>query len=1200
MTGFTPFDILSVPLRGTRLIEASAGTGKTFTITHLILRLIAEARLDISRILAVTFTEAATMELRERIRRTLNQARSLVDAPDMSDNSVAAAVVRQAVQLNDSTTVAKALKKAILSFDDAGVFTIHGFCNRILHQFAFESSLRFDMELVTDQSRFVQEVADDFWRRTFGRAPRIICAVAMAKGLSARDLAGFSRVLTDKPALELVPAAGETDPAPALIQIFDDARRLWQRERDAIMEMLRADNRLSRNQRAFKLETLERYAADLERVFDGSVDPAGLTAIHCFSTDFIWNSVKPSMADKGMPEHPFFDLCQRFVLTENALAVHYRHAFRHFLEQELSRRKQDSNVRYFSDLLSGLHRALSADRHNLLASAVRNQYQAVLIDEFQDTDPIQYDIFDRLFGVDTHALFLIGDPKQSIFAFRSADIFSYIHAANDIPLARKYALPWNWRSETGLVEAVNHLFSQAENPFVLGDGIDFTPVAAAPDNTGNRLPLRIDAHEAGRVKLWFIGADEQGRLGKLNKEPAREVVMDAVADEISSLLNRSAAGRVLVGDRPLGPADIAVLITRNRDAGRIKDRLTKMNIPAVISRTGSVFLSAEARSMERLLMAMAAPTDYRRVNTALADDLIGCSAKDIQAFVENNQKQDQYEYHLRNFSEYHELWQSSGFIRGFRRFMSDYQVRLRLLGFPDGERRLTNVLHLSELIHRTAVQNRLGMNGLLDWIAEKREAEEEAPDDEQLRLERDDDAVQIVTIWKSKGLQYPVVFCPFLWDKAAAVGTGDVFFHEGRKLKLDIGTDDINHARAAEREKLSELVRLLYVAVTRAVNRCYLVYGKIGDPGRSGITALDYVMTGGLPEKGLLDELKKRKKELDAEGLFDLARQKLGPASAFVHLERYRRRASAPCSLAKDTGQGILRRKHFPHDQIDQEWGIASFTHLTVHGRSSFHPPEDNRVKRDEFTVFDFPAGAVPGLCVHSIFEQLDFSLSSPEETRALIASALNRYGLDDSSSAGHRWRDILFRMVEDVLRAPVLPHDSGFALGRLSADRMIPEMEFYYPVRRLTADTIRSVLGRPSIENDESYESLTTGSERLEFKPIHGYMRGFIDLVFEHQGRFYVLDWKTNHLGYDFQDYAFPRLRRCMTEASYYLQYYIYTVALHRYLGARLPDYDYDDRFGGVIYLFVRGVSPDIPGNGVYYDRPDKTAVMAFDRALG
>jgi len=352
---------------------------------------------------------------------------------------------------------------------------------------------------------------------------------------------------------------------------------------------------------------------------------------------------------------------------------------------------------------------------------------------------------------------------------------------------------------------------------------------------------------------------------------------------------------------------------------------------------------------------------------------------------------------------------------------------------------------------------------------------------------------------------------------------------------------------------------------------------------------------------------------MDAEKLYDLMTGRISDDMELVNLTRHAPPPVVPYGPIGSGEQGVLKQRVFAGNRIDQEWGIASFTHLAFRGRAAGLPRDEGEIKKDESskkissedrspvtTIFDFPAGAVPGLCVHSIFERLDFSLSGRDDTRQLIDAALRQYGLDQTSSAGTSWNDVVYQMIRDVLQAPLLPHDARFTLGTLSRARIITELEFYYPVSRLSAGKIQAVLRDLAPEGDERLQAFADSSEHLEFRPVHGYMRGFIDLVFEHEGKYYLLDWKTNHLGYDIRDYDFPCLCRCVAEASYFLQYYIYTVALHRYLSLRLPDYNYDTHFGGVVYLFVRGVNPDIPGNGVYFDRPSAAVTDGLNQVLG
>ncbi|MCP3952226.1 MAG: UvrD-helicase domain-containing protein, partial [Desulfobacterales bacterium] len=500
-----------------------------------------------------------------------------------------------------------------------------------------------------------------------------------------------------------------------------------------------------------------------------------------------------------------------------------------YLKTELARRKQAANVQSFDDLLTAVQKALASDPASPLARAIREKFDAALIDEFQDTDPIQYDIFKTAFNRPGRRLFLIGDPKQAIYGFRGADVFAYLRAAAEIPDGRKYTLTENWRSATDLVAATNHFFDTAANPFVLEKTIAFHSVQAAEKSGGNRAPLRIEGDSPENLILWFINRDTADSGDKSpTKDQAREAAAGATVYEIARLLNLAAHGQARLGDRPVRPSDIAILVTRNVDAQLFKDQLGQLQIPAVITRSENIFATNEAREVEHILAAAASPGSPINLNTALATDLLGCPADTLRAYTEDEAALPDYEQHMDRFAKYHDMWQAQGFIRMFRSLLADYDVPGNLLAQPHGERQLTNVLHLSELIHAAAFENDLGLNGVLSWISEQKLSEEES-EAQELRLERDDEAVQILTVFRSKGLQYPIVFCPFMWQQNAAVSRGnDLVYHAADQLCLDIGAvaSGSSHWNRAAMENLSELVRLLYVAVTRAANRCYLSCGK--------------------------------------------------------------------------------------------------------------------------------------------------------------------------------------------------------------------------------------------------------------------------------------------------------------------------------------------------------------------------------------
>jgi len=1209
---FRPLDLIRMPLEGVSLIEASAGTGKTYTIANLFLRLILEKDLEVHQILVVTFTEAATKELRDRIRRNLNAAlQELVNPGACGDETIAQITAAVSASKSVETSVHK-LHRAVICFDEASIFTIHGFCKRVLDENAFESAIMFDTELVTDQRPVIREITDDFWRRHFAGTTCFFNALAVRHGLQYGRLTALAERLTSSPTLTIIPAAAAITPEE-LTRRHTDLKREWFKSKENLEALLRSEKSgFKKSGKPFHGGGLDGWLSKLNGACSDSPAPEDLGSIELFTTDHLTRRLKKGF---DFPAHRFFDLCQAYCDAEREYNVWIQQYYAAYLKTELSRRKQDANIQFFDDLLATVHNALQADGQGSLARAIRRKFDAALIDEFQDTDPIQYEIFNTLFNRSDKRLFLIGDPKQSIYGFRGADIFAYIRAAKNIPDRQKYTLDENWRSESVFVEAANCFFSPAENPFVLGDKIVYNPVQAAAQSLGNRFPLTVAGDHPGNLVLWFINRkNSQADGGTPNKEQARQAASNAVVYEISRLLALAARGKATLGGRPIEPSDCAILVTRNKDAQLMKDRLAEFDIPAVISRAANIFKTDQAREVEQVLAAVSTPGDAVKLNTALATSLIGCPAADIRAWVEGESRSAEQEIHLERFAQYHDLWKSHGFIKMVRTFMLTYDVRRNLLRRPQGERELTNILHLAELIHAAVVENNLGINGVLNWIAAQRTSEEEN-EEQELRLERDDAAVQILTVFRSKGLQYPIVFCPFMWQADADPRGADIVFHEKDRLYLDIGTEQrkLAHKARANRENLSELVRLLYVAITRAQNRCYLTFGRIGTA-----TALDYLLTGGAkPEEEIFTSLKSTIKGMDEDTLLESAGQHIAGCDNLINLAEPVLGAPVPYRPpAADDSSALTCRVFDRPASLSNDWKIASFSMLVSEKISGQPHPAAHRLKADEFTAgqiesqpapansfFAFPGGTLTGSCIHAVFENINFSEPAGAKNQLIIARLLQKYGLDDTAPPNDTAlarTAIVQRMTANVVQTPLLPDSPDFTLGRIPGGHRVPELEFFYPVNRFTPGSLSAIFSEYAITADPDTTAFRKKIGRLEFRPVQGFMRGFIDLVFQYAGKYYLLDWKTNHLGNRYADYAPKILTESMARALYNLQYYIYTVALHKYLESRLPDYDYDRHFGGVFYLFVRGIHPDHPGCGVFHDRPSKGLVEALNDLFG
>jgi exodeoxyribonuclease V beta subunit len=1181
-------DPLSVPLRGRHLIEASAGTGKTWNITTLYLRLLLERNLSVDQILVVTYTNAATAELRGRIRKRLADAVAVLQGGEAPDETLER-YLRPRTEAGWRERDAFCLGLAVRGFDEAAISTIHGACQRILQENAFESGLAFDPELITDQSGLLGEVVRDFWVRHLHDAPRPLVRAA-GKDLSLADLQAIAARLTTQPCLEVIPRGRDADDLAAAIAehqaAFSAAAEIWQSQRDGVLDAL---DPARLNHSHGKREKVEGWAAELDVLFD-SGEPRGCKVVENFTTTMIVTRTK---AKKDPPAHAFFAACERLVAAADrvdmevtASLVALRVAFADEVHLDLARRKLAARKMFFDDLLQRVHQALRAPGGEALAQRIGHRFPAALIDEFQDTDPIQYAIFDRVFGGDERTLFLIGDPKQSIYAFRGADIFSYIRASRDAEAL--HTLTVNWRSDPSLIRAVNTVFDRAE-PFLFPQ-IQFekmSPRPAAEDLLGGS--------EAGRPPFQILLLRRaEGVEQPMGKEEARARLARAVAAEIVRFLH---AGPRIDGGAAR-PSDIAVLCRANFEAEHVQAELRALGVPSVFQGQSSVFEAPEAEEMERILRALADPTDSRAIVAALATVALGSSSASIARM---QTEAAVWDMHVRRFHERHRLWLEAGFVPAFRRLLDDFDVQRRLLSYVDGERRLTNLFHLSELLQRESVESRRGPQSLLEWLARmRRDASARADlarEAAQIRLESDASALQLVTVHKSKGLQYPVVFCPYLWDESKLRDSekNHRLFHDpedGNRAKLDVsGAPSAEHLQFAKDELLAENLRLLYVALTRAKHRCTVVWGGFSGSETSALGYLLHQRSDASSQRASATEAYlKEASDVDLRYDVDQVARRAEGAIEVADLSE----APAPRYEGEGAPPAVLDWRRFGRD-LDQSWRTSSFSALIANrplgvpedeGRDRDEGdvvPEEARVPQSPVVLHELPAGARMGILVHSILEKVDFDA---EEATVGVSAAdiLRRSGMEE------RWAEPLTRGLSQALRTPLAPEE--MRLADIDRSARLSEMEFLFPIgagaeaSRLTRGRLACVFGRH--EGPASRPEYLARLLRLTFGDLSGHLRGFVDLVFRHQDRWFVADYKSNRLGPQPRDYRPDRLLEAMDTHHYFLQYHLYAVALHRHLRHRLVGYDPERHLGGVYYLFLRGMSPDHePGTGVYFDRP-------------
>jgi exodeoxyribonuclease V beta subunit len=774
---------------------------------------------------------------------------------------------------------------------------------------------------------------------------------------------------------------------------------------------------------------------------------------------------------------------------------------------------------------------------------------------------------------------MIGDPKQAIYAFRGGDIFAYLKASKESD--QRFTLEKNYRSAPLLVKGINQIFSDSENPF-LYEPIEFLKVttpAAAKDSL-----VEKDAF-VPPLQFCFFQREEQDldRQGFISKETAAGIIPKLVATDILSLLqsNDLKVARILaINNHPsdpqkINPEDIAVLVRTNLQAEQVQGALSYHNIPSYLSKSGSVFDSRQAIDLHDILWAVMNPDQKGSIKAALCTSVFKFSSDKILAL---DSREELFFAWQDRFREYKEIWEGRGFVSMIMALFHSDEAFLKT-NLKLDERGLTNFYHLVELISQACLKQQLSPYYLWKWYARQlfKDLRDEFSD--ELRLESDKKAVTIVTIHKSKGLEYPIVYLPYLWEGTRRNFHENILFHDPEKdhrLTLDLGSKDHTDSQDHfEKEERAEQRRLLYVALTRASTMCRIIWGGFKSVETSALGSLLHP-NGCKDDPSMLNDLKQLQSLVDQSILVQPYTDKL--PKDFID-----RADSQPSALsAKKT----IR-------EIKAAWKMSSFSAITHSSHvDAFQAREkmsgENGVE-PLITLAQFPKGARTGDLFHSIFETLDFTCQS-KDIQKLVQSKFDLFGFlnPDMIQTGET---SIRQVLETRLTSGIPGETSGFCLKDIHSHQRFTEMEFVFPVQSLQISSVQKAFeqSNPNFKTSGYVKKLS----QLTAQSFKGFLKGFIDLVIHHEDKWYIIDYKSNYLGDTYDQYSQDAMFEAMSEHHYFLQYYLYLVALHRYLTFRLKNYDYDTHFGGVFYLFIRGMHPDFGSQyGVFFDRPGKADI--------
>jgi len=1173
-----------VPLQGKHLIEASAGTGKTYNITRLYLRLLLEKQLPVEQILVMTFTKDATEELRGRVDTFIRHALANWDQLIVEDEFFIA-INQNLGDVNPKIL----LRQALLYLDEAAIFTIHGFCKRVLSQHAFASGLVFNAKMETSCQDIIVQACQDWYRVLAKNTPEQFTQVANFWQNPLSFLSQFSKAIAKHSELDVVDASqieaqflelvqqsinNLENNQPLLTQYLIDVKKGADREKrqEELVSLITWLKRLNEN-----------LAVAKEKMPDGFIDgkryarSAGKTELLA-----VFEPVKAvKLALKTLDKQ--LDKAKALMIVREGI---------YQIRTKITEQKNNANILSFDDLISTLAACLQAEKDTgqQLAQILFEQYPVALVDEFQDTDPLQFSILEALYyHQKTAALYMIGDPKQAIYGFRGGDVFAYLSARKDCD--HQWLMDTNWRSTPMMIAGYNRLFygqtindqdnsantnsnnnSLEPNTDVFGYEIPYLPVKPSPFAKDEVL---IKANEDKALQfIHFV--DDSAK--KAVAQSFRPVMATWCANEIIHLLSEE---NQIDTDKRLSAKDIAILVRDGAEAADIKQALENANLASVfMSNRANLMKSEQAEQLLQLLKGVLFVENERYFSAAIAGDLLDYHPEKYHQLQNDEMAWQALKF---EFEQLRNEWLYKGFISMALKLMHDH-FRLSV---DNQDRILTNLLHLFEIL-QTASQRHRQPQELLYWFEQQSNIDD--PEIEaELRLESDDNLIRIITQHGSKGLEYPVVFVPFATRhkdplKFGASSVTFIEYHdENQQLKLSLDGAE-NAKKAMADEAYAESIRLLYVAVTRAEQRCYLLS-----------TAFDKAESSPLGRA-----LKWHKDQEIEQSLQQLVTDE--PNSTCLRVFSTDNNASELHAQQAPDKIGNLKKGEVAQftGKIERDWWLSSFSALSRnlrHGGVS-SPDRDSAtgqtlddslnksvVLASSLLRFNLAKGAHTGNLLHDILEHTDFALPNWPET---MERPLQKYG---QLTPGYQEHDLQI-WLEQVLTTPLngsfmtnLGGDtSPLSLGSLSKAKTLRESEFYYPMCDAKPEQLTQLLSQHrNMGGDGSVQSIVS---LPAYQKLKGMMHGFIDLIFEHDNKYYICDYKSSHLGDNFEDYDQQAMKTNIEKNHYDLQYLIYALALHRYLKLNLENYNVAEHFGGVYYLYLRGMTNDVAHQncGVYY----------------
>ncbi|CUR53604.1 RecBCD enzyme subunit RecB [Serratia symbiotica] len=1164
---FKKFDPLTIPLFGTQLIEASAGTGKTFTIGILYLRLLlglgkksAFSRpLKVKEILVVTFTDTASEELRIRIQNNINDLYMTC----IYGKSKKPLFLKLLNEINNLSNAIKILYLAKTQIHKMEIYTIHSLCQNILNNNILKSRILFKQTLIKDEILLRQQACTDFWRRYFYPLPLDLARIIYKEWNSPKDLlydlSDFLNI-----SVPIIHPKQKNEETILIrhkknIEYINSIKIHWKKvENDIKNIILQSDI----NKHIYNKKNVSNWLQKInEWTIKETLDYTLPKELKKFKQSILIEKTKKN----NIPYHIIFhDIDKLFSISLTLRDLIIKHALNeihYFIKKE---KKIRSEI-FFNDLINKTKYILYNVEGEKLAKNIRYQYPIAIIDEFQDTDSEQYSIFKKIYiGHKKCGLLLIGDPKQAIYSFRGTDIFTYIRARNEIN--SHYTLETNWRSSPAMVTSINKLFSQIKKPFLF-DQIPFIKINSAKKN--HKLLFKINNKIQPAIKFWLQRGEN------VNITDYQKYMSKLCALQICNILNLGQKKQALLYNskdiKPVQASNITVLVRTHYEAIQIYNELNSLYVPTIyLSNQNNVFNTSEAKDLLFLLCAILTPENQLILQRGIATNLMGL---DILTLFNLKNNKNSWNLLINEFYKYNEIWKNYGIISMLYTIIKTYNIEKNILSLNNGKQYLTNILHLSQLLQETSIYLK-NKDELIYWFEKQIQKPDFQSEKQKIKIENNENLVKIITIHKSKGLEFDIVWLPFISNFYQK----KIILHHDRNTfeKILNFNFDKKKFKLSEEERLSEDLRLLYVALTRSIYHTSIGISHIIYKNNKNIINVNLHQSA---QNYLIQSGKLYNVNYFYDCLKKIVDNNITISEDIILNQK-------EIQFKNNTSKEVLTKNFTRY--IKNFWNVISYTSFLKNTKNSIkkivfelNANDFNiHIKNKEIplTQHTFPRGLISGKFLHKIFEKLNFT--QPLNQKKILEQLRNQDFSD-------KWQPILLKWINILLNTPL--NNYNLTLSKITSQNKQCEFQFQLSINKLLkAKDFNNLI--------KFYDPISARCPDLSFKDVKGILQGFIDLVFYWKGKYYLLDYKSNWLGEDSNNYTQSKIENEIIEHRYDLQYQIYTLALHRYLKYRIKNYKYQYNFGGVIYLFLRGIDIKHPKNGIFNHYPNKKLIENMD----